>query len=135
MSTPVSRDQAPQKSTYVIEKELKKSLEVTDTALKQFLQSLEKAGMAEGLSGYRSLQVLLVQQRLWAQSHGRAQLTPLFRSIAKTAADLHRIFSAYTESMRTLKDLERLKGMPLSGAVSGLGLPPQKGGEEEKHDG
>jgi hypothetical protein len=96
------------KSAYVIERGLKQSLESVDNGLKRFLLSLQQAKMAEGIQGYRSLGMVLIQQRLWAHSHARTQLVPLFRSIAKTAGELHRIFSAYAEVMKPLKDLDKI---------------------------
>jgi hypothetical protein len=96
------------KSTYEIEKGLRDSLESVDNGLKQFLLSLKESKMVEGLQGYRGMQLVLVQQRLWAHNHSRVQLLPQFRSIAKTAAELHRIFSSYAEVMRPLKELDRI---------------------------
>lgn len=104
------------KSAYVIEKGLKQSLESVDNGLKRFLLSLEQAGMAGGVQGYRSLAMVLVQQRLWAHSHARTQLVPLFRSIAKTAGELHRIFSAYAEVMKPLKELDKITQVTLATA-------------------
>ncbi|MFT3776129.1 MAG: hypothetical protein QM820_63105 [Minicystis sp.] len=108
MTTEARRGATQHKSAYVIEKGLKQSLESTDKGLKQFLASMQKSGMVEGIAGYRALQTVLVQQRLWAHGHGRSQLQPLFRSIAKTAGELHRIFSGYADAMRALKDLDKI---------------------------
>jgi hypothetical protein len=112
------------KSAYVIERGLKQSLESVDNGLKRFLLSLQQARMTEGIQGYRSLGMVLIQQRLWAHSHARTQLVPLFRSIAKTAGELHRIFSAYAEVMKPLKDLDRLTSLSVAGAAPPEEAPP-----------
>lgn len=129
MSTP--KAPTAHKSAYVIEKGLKQSLESTDVGLKQFLQSLEKSGMIEALQGYRALQTVLVQQRLWARTHGRTQVDPAFRSIAKTAAELHRIFSAYADAMKPLKELDRIKGAAAVAASAPAAPKPEGEGEGE----
>jgi len=118
MSTASRRGAAPpppapapvkgRQSAYQIEKGLKQSLESVDAGLKKFLASMKGSGMAEALQGYRTMQTVLVQQRLWAHSNGRTALAPLFRSIAQTAGELHRIFSGYAEAMRPLKELDKL---------------------------
>jgi hypothetical protein len=102
---------APRKRTpsnYEIEKGLRKSLESTDEGLKKFLASVRQSGLAGAHTGYRALQVVLVQQRLWARSHHRESLTPLFRSIAKTAGELHDIFASFADVMRPLRDLDKI---------------------------
>jgi len=104
------------KSAYEIEKGLKQSLESADNGLKRFLLSLKESGMTEGTQGYRALGMVLVQQRLWAQSHGRTQLAPLFRSIAKTAGELHQIFAVYAEVMKALKELDKISGVSAAAA-------------------
>jgi hypothetical protein len=112
---PVARGR---KSTYEIEKGLRLSLESVDNGLKQFLLSLKESKMVEGLQGYRNMQLVLVQQRLWAHNHSRVQLLPQFRSIAKTAAELHRIFSSYAEVMRPLKELDRISAVSARAAAA-----------------
>lgn len=109
------------RSAYEIERGLKQSLESVDAGLKQFLQSLKDSGLAEALQGYRTMQVVLVQQRLWAHNNHRTALAPLFRSIAQTAGELHRIFSGYAEAMRALKDLDKIARLQ---AESPPGPPP-----------
>lgn len=122
------------KSAYVVEKGLKQSLEATNTGLKQFLQSMQKSGMIEAIHGYRALQMVLVQQRLWAHNNNRSQLQPLFRSIAKTAGELHRIFSSYAEAMRPLRDLDKITGMNTVAPPEEAPppAPPPEGGDGER---
>lgn len=119
-------------SAYQIERGLKQSLESVDAGLRSFLQSTKASGMAEALQGYRMMQVVLVQQRLWARSNGRTALAPLFRSIAQTAGELHRIFSGYAEAMQPLKELDKITRLdvkspaepPDQQEASGDGKPP-----------
>ena len=136
--TPASTKPAPEpvkgrQSAYQIEKGLKQSLESVDTGLKKFLQSMKDSGMTEALQGYRAMQVVLVQQRLWAHSNGRTALAPLFRSIAQTAGELHRVFSGYAEAMRPLKELDRITRLSVeSPAVApGSGEEPPREPEDD----
>jgi len=99
-------------SNYEIEKNLRASLQSTDEGLKQFLTSLRQARMHEAAQSYRAMQMVLVQQRLWADSHHRTELEPLFRSIAKTSDELHKIFSSFAEVMKPLKELDKLRMTP-----------------------
>lgn len=124
MSAPARR--APRQSAYQVEKGLKQSLESVDNGLKRFLLSMQESGMAEGVQGYRAMQMVLLQQRLWAHSHSRTQLAPLFRSIAKTAGELHRLFSAYAEVMKPLKEIDRITRMTVGEAP---GAPGDQGDE------
>lgn len=123
-------------SAYQIEKGLKESLESVDKGLKQFLSSLQESRMADALQGYRTMQRVLIQQRLWAHSHSRVALVPLFRSIAQTAGELHRIFSGYADAMRPLKELDKLTRMSVGpvaeqGQANGESPPePEMDGEE-----
>jgi hypothetical protein len=125
MSVSTRRGSTQHKSPYVIEKGLRQSLESTDLGLKQFLLSIQKSGMVEALAGYRALQTVLVQQRLWAHANGRGQLKPLFRSIAKTAGELHRIFNGYGELMRSLKDLDKLTSAGVADEHEGATASPE----------
>ena len=65
--------------------------------------------MAEGVRNYRMLQATLVQQRLWAHEHGQTQLVPQFQKVGGVSAKLHRIFSAYAETMKLLAEIENLR--------------------------
>jgi hypothetical protein len=144
MSTASRRGAAPsppaptppkgRQSAYQIEKGLKESLESVDKGLKQFLNSLQESRMTEALQGYRMMQRVLIQQRLWAHTNSRSALVPLFRSIAHTAGELHRIFSGYTEAMRPLKELDKITRLNVGSAaeqppVSGANPPPGNEGE------
>lgn len=104
-------------SNYEIEKNLKESLKSTDDGLKKFLESLKQAGMADAAQGYRAMSMVLIQQRLWADEHHRDALVPLFRSIAQTASDLHRIFGSFADVMKPLKEIDKLKASAVSDAV------------------
>jgi hypothetical protein len=96
-------------SNHEIEKNLKESLTSTDEGLKQFLASLRQAGMPEAVQGYRAMQMVIVQQRLWVEAHHRSQLQPLFRSIAQTSGEIHRIFASFADVMKMLKEVDKLR--------------------------
>lgn len=95
-------------TNHEVEKGLRQSLESTDEGLRKFLEALRGSGMADAVQGYRAMQMVLVQQRLWAEEHHRDQLMPLFQSIARTAEDLHRIFASFADIMKPLKELDKL---------------------------
>lgn len=98
----------PPRAVHEIEAGLQQSLEAVDRGLQRFLRSIEESGLREALPGYQNLQAVLIQQRLWTDSNGRAQLVPLFRSIAASCAELHRVFSSYAGVMQPLKELDKL---------------------------
>jgi hypothetical protein len=116
----LSRRQSPQErrpqqektrppTSQEVEKNLAESLASTDEGLKAFLASLRQARMPEAVQAYRAMQMVLVQQRLWANEHRREQLLPRFRAIAQTAAEIHRIFSSFADVMKPLKELDKLR--------------------------
>lgn len=98
----------PKRSKYAVEKGLAGSLDSTAKGLAQLLASLQGSGFAEGLAGYRTLQAVLVQQKLWALTNRRTQVLPKFQPIARTAEKLHRIFAGYAAVMDTLRKLDEL---------------------------
>lgn len=85
---------------------LEKSLEATCRGLKLFLETLERSGMREATHAYRELQLVLIQQRLWARSYRRVELDPLWRKVAETAGALHEIFAGFAAIFEPLKYLE-----------------------------
>ncbi len=87
---------------------LRTSLESTNDGLTKFLVSLRQAGLPDAVKGYRQLQMVLMQQRLWAQNHKRQELDSLFQSIARNAAELHAVFAAFAGIMEPLIDLPNL---------------------------
>jgi hypothetical protein len=91
-----------------VAKALKSSLENADRGLSLFLASLEGSGLPDALRGYRQLQMVLIQQRLWARNHARDDLAPLFQTISVTAGRIHAILSPYAELMSPLKDLDNI---------------------------
>ena len=98
---------------------LQQSLASTSAGLAAFLAMLRDSGLAEAAHGYRAMQMVLVQQRLWTQTHRRDELLPLFASIAETAGELHRVFASFASVMAPLKELDRL-----TEATEPEGLPP-----------
>lgn len=90
---------------------LQQSLTSTDAGLKNFLTALRDSGLPDAIPGYREMQMVLVQQRLWAHSNRRSELIPLFQSIARTAGELHRIFAGFAEVLRPLQILDKLTRM------------------------
>lgn len=128
MSDGKAREQKPRKlSNYQIEKGLKLSLESTDAGLKQFLESMQASGMASAPQAYRAMQMVLLQQRLWADEHHRTQLLPLFRSIAKTAGELHRIFASFADVLKPLKEVDKLGKAALQRAAQAESGPADVG--------
>lgn len=105
---PERPERRPRRSKYAVEKGLEGSLDSTAKGLEQLLASLQGSGFAEGLSSYRTLQAVLVQQKLWALSNQRALVLPRFRPISRTAEKLHRIFAGYAAVMDTLRKLDEL---------------------------
>ena len=95
---------------------LKQSLASTNDGLMKFLASLQQAGLPNAVIGYRQLQMVLIQQRLWARNHNREELNALFQSIAHNAEELHRIFAAFAGIMEPLKDLPNITDASIESA-------------------
>lgn len=110
-SQSTSTKPAGPQSTGDIAKNLQQSLASTDAGLKHFLAALRDSGMAASVSGYREMQMVLLQQRLWAHEQRRPELLPLFQSIARTAGELHSIFAGFTSVMQPLKELDKINRM------------------------
>jgi len=85
---------------------LEKSLESTCRGLRLFLETLERSGMREAQHAYREMQLVLLQQRLWARTYRRAELDPLWRKLAETAGALHEIFAGFAAILEPLRYLE-----------------------------
>ncbi len=111
---------------------LKRSLQSADGGRASFLASLSGSGLREALSGYRQLQAVLIQQRLWAQDHSRSELEPLFQSIAETAGEIHAILAPYADIMRPLKELDKITQMHFENASTEPVEPENK--EEKGHE-
>ncbi|MCC6554235.1 MAG: hypothetical protein IT372_14640 [Polyangiaceae bacterium] len=86
---------------------LARSLESTSRGLSAFAGSVQ--ALKDALKSYQQMQLVLMQQRLWAQRHGRAELDALFRRIAGSSSELHAIFSGFAAVMDVLRSLERLE--------------------------
>src|SRR5262249_12005035 len=97
---------------------LRLSLESTNDGLMTFLASLRQAGLPDAVKGYRQLQMVLMQQRLWAQNHHRQELESLFQSIAHNAEELHSVFAAFAGIMEPLIDLPNITDAPTVTAQS-----------------
>ena len=97
----------PRRSKYSVEKSLEGSLDNAAEGLATLLESLQRSGMVEGLSGYRTLQAVLMQQKLWAVSNQRGRVLP--NAIARTAEKLHRVFSGYAAVMEKLSKLDEIR--------------------------
>ena len=91
-----------------IARSLLESLESTQSGLRAFLASLRNSQMSEALDGYRGLQLILVQQRLWAINHGRTELMPHFDAVAKIAGEIHDILAPYAALMQLLSRLHKV---------------------------
>lgn len=99
----------PRRSKYSVEKSLEGSLDNAAEGLATLLESLQRSGMVEGLSGYRTLQAVLMQQKLWAVSNQQGRVLPKFDAIARTAEKLHRVFSGYAAVMEKLSKLDEIR--------------------------
>ena len=110
------------------------SLASTDEGLRRFLEMMRTSGLAEAVHGYRAMQMVLVQQRLWAHAHQRTELLPLFQSLARTADELHRIFAGFAGVMLPLKELDSLTTMaglePDPPAAKAVDAPAEAAGGE-----
>lgn len=92
-----------------LESNVSDALSAAKAGLEHFLEVVEASGLSRGVQEYRNLQAVLVQQRLWADRNNCTELMRLFEPIAKTAAELHRIFHAYAETMKRLKEIDKLR--------------------------
>jgi hypothetical protein len=120
----------PKRSKYAVEKGLAGSLDSTAKGLAQLLASLQGSGFAEGLAGYRTLQAVLVQQKLWALTNRRTQVLPKFQPIASTAEKLHRIFAGYAAVMDTLRKLDELTEVSAPPPADAPTVPPGSTSDE-----
>lgn len=127
---PRRSERRPRRSKYSVEKGLGQSLDATAEGLDALLASLRRSGLVEGLGGYRTMQAVLLQQKLWALSNRRTAVLPKFRSIARTAKELHRIFSGYASVMDALCKLERVGEQPAEAADANAAASPHDAGPE-----
>jgi hypothetical protein len=61
--------------------------------------------MQQALDGYRQLQAVLIQQRLWARTQNRFELDTQFAAIGKVCTEIHAILDGYTQIMARLRDI------------------------------
>jgi hypothetical protein len=101
----------PQNDTDELAAALEQTLLNAERGLQSFLASLQTSGLPEAVGGYRQLQALLLQQRLWAVNQERAELEENFARLAQLAADLHRIFQTYADIFKPLCELDKLAEM------------------------
>jgi hypothetical protein len=90
-----------------IAQKLAKSLDSTSCGLAAFSTSMQP--IKEALKPYRQMQLVLMQQRLWAQRHRREDLNPLWQKIAACSRELHEVFSGFTEIMEALRFIDSLE--------------------------
>ena len=90
-----------------IAKKLAQSLESTSRGLAAFVDSLEM--LREALKPYQQMQIVLMQQRLWAKRHGCDDLNPLWKEIAASSRELHTVFSGFAGVMDALRSIESLE--------------------------
>jgi hypothetical protein len=94
------------------EPDLAASLGSTLRGLQTLLRSLEGSGFADSIGPYREMQVVLLQQRLWSRSNGRADLDPTWAEIAETARSIDEILSGFAAVMAELGQLDRVEPAP-----------------------
>jgi hypothetical protein len=90
-----------------IARKLAASLDSTSGGLAAFLQSMQP--IKDALKPYRQMQLVLMQQRLWAEGRRRDELNPLWRKIAETSRELHEVFAGFAEIMQALRFVDGLK--------------------------
>ena len=88
---------------------LRGSLEATRAGLSRFLISVQASGLAEAANGYGQLVALLVQQRLWARSHSREELAPLFSDLSRIAGEIHDVLARFGAVLEPLKHLDQVR--------------------------
>jgi hypothetical protein len=88
---------------------LEKSLESAHQGLLMLLRSLERSGFKEAISSYQQMQLVLIQQRLWACNYRRDELKPRWKKIAETAAAIHAILEPFSAVMAELKGIDRIE--------------------------
>jgi hypothetical protein len=89
-----------------IAQKLAKSLESTSGGLAAFSTSMQP--IKDALKPYRQMQLVLMQQRLWAERHPREDLNPLWQKIAASSRELHEVFSGFAEVMDALRSIDSL---------------------------
>lgn len=94
------------------EPDLAASLASTLGGLQTLLRSLEGSGFADSIGPYREMQVVLLQQRLWSRSNGRADLDPTWDEIAETARAIEEILGGFAGVMSELAHLDRIEPAP-----------------------
>jgi hypothetical protein len=97
------------KETRETARSLEKSLQSSHQGLVLLLQSFRRADLSGAASSYRQMQLVLVQQRLWARAYDRNELTPLWKKIAATAAEIHEILADFGAIMAELKAIDRIE--------------------------
>ena len=88
---------------------LEKSLDSAHKGLVMLLKSLQQSGFGEAASSYQQMQLVLIQQRLWAKSQKRNELIFRWQRIAETAAQIHAIMAPLTDVMARLRGIDRIE--------------------------
>ncbi len=94
----------PEMSEQQIAEQLAQSLESTSRGLAAFSRSAKP--FRDALKPYQQMQIVLMQQRLWAKRHKRDDLDPLWRKIASSAEELYGVFSGFASVMSALRSID-----------------------------
>jgi nitrate reductase assembly molybdenum cofactor insertion protein NarJ len=113
----------PHNDTDELAAALEQTLLNAERGLQSFLASLQTSGLPEAVGGYRQLQALLLQQRLWAVNQERAELDENFARLAQLAGALHQIFQTYADIFNPLCELDKITAMQAEPATA---TPPPK---------
>lgn len=111
----------------VVAKRLEASLKTAANALNLFAASLRTGGFVRAGPQYEQLHAVLAEQRLWAMSHKRAELDPLWAEVAKNARDMHDILAPILRAMEGLRDIDRIQPLTLvDGPATDDAKPPSR---------
>ncbi len=108
----------PLKEVRKTARSLEKSLQSAHQGLSLLLKSLQQSGFAEAIHGYQQLQMVLIQQRLWACNHHREELNRYWHQIAKTTTEIHDILAPLSAIMAELKAIDTINAVSPSASLS-----------------
>jgi hypothetical protein len=122
-----------------ISRKLAQSLESTRRGLVAFSNSVST--LQDALTPYQQMQVVLMQQRLWARTHSRDELNPLWEKIAESSEALYRVFAGFARVMNDLRSIDRVElqqsnttaQQPIAGPLSALETTEAKADCQDLH--
>ncbi|HVM46013.1 MAG TPA: hypothetical protein VM582_08775, partial [Candidatus Thermoplasmatota archaeon] len=103
-----------------------KSLQTAIQALDLFTASLRTGGFVRAGPQYEQLHAVLAEQRMWALTHKRAELDPLWRKVAQNAREMHDILAPLLRAMEGMRDLDRMQPVSVVDVTPPSPLKPKK---------